>query len=341
MLPAVSASRPGFVGIVREFLTVDHAVRGLFELHRAGQLRFADVDTLFASDEGSALFRLKERCHALFRAGGSENRDARHREVLFDLAVGSLFHEAMKLRENLYQREVYAPRVRALGGATDQAAGLFREFERILTAGSESLEAGMGEIRELLDRTREQLAVLLAERPGDGHVVRYLLEHRPLVEEVFGGSLEDLLTQLYGSAHAGYAVAGRSYLASGYYGEAECALGEAVARGGDSLQLEPEAEYARGMHAYLRGGYGESIEHLGRWLSEASPHASELVDLAHAAISKVDGLASGEDRESVVSAASKLLGRLSALRGSRREAAPDVDAEAAAPRTTAPGHEPA
>jgi hypothetical protein len=65
------------------------------------------------------------------------------------------------------------------------------------------------------------------------------------------------------------------------------------------------------------------------------------VDLAHAAISKVDGLASGEDRESVVSAASKLLGRLSALRGSRREAAPDVDAEAAAPRTTAPGHEPA
>ena len=42
---------------------------------------------------------------------------ARRREVLFDLAVGSLFHEAMKFRENFYQREVYGPRVRALRDA--------------------------------------------------------------------------------------------------------------------------------------------------------------------------------------------------------------------------------
>ena len=65
------------------------------------------------------------------------------REALFDLAVGSLFHEAMKFRENFYQREVYGPRVRALrteSGAENEA--LFREFEKILAAVAQRLDEG-------------------------------------------------------------------------------------------------------------------------------------------------------------------------------------------------------
>ena len=54
--------------------------------------------------EDSVLFRLKERCHALFRGGEQPSEVVMRREALFDLAVGSLFHEAMKFRENLYQR---------------------------------------------------------------------------------------------------------------------------------------------------------------------------------------------------------------------------------------------
>ncbi|GAG25313.1 unnamed protein product, partial [marine sediment metagenome] len=105
---------PGLVDIVRDFLVVDQAMRSLLERYRSGTLRFEEVRDGIAADEGSALFRLKERCHALFRLGKGAPHVARPREVLFDLAVGSLFHETMKVRENFYQREIYGPRVRAL-----------------------------------------------------------------------------------------------------------------------------------------------------------------------------------------------------------------------------------
>ena len=89
---------PGLVDIVRDFLAVDQAMRSLFERFRSGTLRFEEVRDRIAADEGSALFRLKERCHTLFRLGADASQAARPREVLFDLAVGSLFHETMKFR---------------------------------------------------------------------------------------------------------------------------------------------------------------------------------------------------------------------------------------------------
>jgi len=81
----------GLVDIVREFLSVHGLLRRLFERHHAGSLRFEEVQALAGDNESSPLFRLKERCHGLFRAGEVGGA------ALFDLAVGSLFHEAMKV----------------------------------------------------------------------------------------------------------------------------------------------------------------------------------------------------------------------------------------------------
>lgn len=306
---------PGLVDIVRDFLVVDQAMRSLFERFRSGTLRFEEVSDRIAADERSALFRLKERCHALFRSGADAPQTARPREMLFDLAVGSLFHETMKFRENFYQREIYGPRVRALReGAGEEAAELFQEFEKILASVSEDLVQGLNETEALLERTREQLAVLLTEEPGDGRVERYLIEHRDAVEAVFCEGLDALLARVHGDTAAGFAQAGRSYLASGYFEEAERMLAEAVARGGERSALEPPALYARGMAAYMKGEYTESVAQLERW-----SHCEELgepaeIELAYTAVSKIDQLAQGGDHEPVIAAAAALLERLSGLR---------------------------
>ena len=139
-------------------------MRRLFALYRSDELRFEDLEHLVGDDEHSVLFRLKGRCHALFRQEPGRRAVAMRREALFDLAVGSLFHEAMKFRENFYQREVYGPRVRALrteSGAENEA--LFREFEKILSAVAQRLDEGLHESEALLVQTREQLALLLVE----------------------------------------------------------------------------------------------------------------------------------------------------------------------------------
>ena len=110
------------------------------------------------------LYRLKERTHALFRGPGGIVRGSTHREALFDLAVGSLFHEAMKLRENLYQREVYGPRVRALQTeAGEESKALFDEFEKMLGAVDDRLDEGVRELETLVQQTADQLRLSMSK----------------------------------------------------------------------------------------------------------------------------------------------------------------------------------
>lgn len=300
--------RTGLVDIVRDFIDAHQLFERLFGRFRSGELRFEELERLVSDDETSVLFRIKERCHTLFRAQAGS---VPHREALFDLAVGSLFHEAMKFRENFYQREVYGPRVRALrseaGGESD---ALFREFERILAAGSSRLEEGLHETEALLGRTREQLRVLLAEHPENGLVTRYLIENREQVESVFGLELEALLAEIHDGAEAGFAAAGRSYLESGHFDEALDAFDGAVERGGSDETYGPLADYARGMSAYLARDYSDAVEKLGLWLDAGGVDGGRLAPLARAAVSRVGQLVAGGSGDPVIAQAAALLERL-------------------------------
>ena len=85
------------VDIVRDFIVVHQRFEILFARFREGSLKFEEVRRLVADSDSSVLFRLKERVHGLFR-DRDPDEPLRRGEALFDLAVGSLFHEAMKFR---------------------------------------------------------------------------------------------------------------------------------------------------------------------------------------------------------------------------------------------------
>jgi hypothetical protein len=303
------------VDILREFLAAHRLTRRLFARYRSGELRFEELEDLVGDDEHSVLFRLKGRCHALFRRDSVHPALAVRREALFDLAVGSLFHEAMKFRENFYQREIYGPRVRALrtesGG---ENAALFQEFEKILSAVAQRLEEGLHESEALLVGTREQLALLLAEHRDNGFVARCLIENRTDVEDVFEQRLDALLAKIHGDAATGHRVAGRSYLASGYFAEAETAFARALAGGGRCDDANRWSAYARGMTAYLAGDYVASVERLSQWLAAAPSEDAPLAGLAHAAVVKLGVLVQGDERARIVAEAAKLLEGIARLR---------------------------
>jgi tetratricopeptide (TPR) repeat protein len=296
----------GLVDITREFLLAHRELRRLFERHREGALRWEEVQRLVGDDESSVLFRLKERSHALFRSGAAGPELPR--VALFDLAVGSLFHEAMKLRENFYQLEVYAPKVAAArADAEPGSEALFDEFERILRASRARLEEALGESESLLEQTRRQFRVLLAAHRENGFVTRYLLENASLAEEVFGEPLDALFESIHGDAAGGYALAARSYLASGYFDEARQALAEAAARDPGNLSLRAAAAYADGMSSWLRGDYEQALEHLERWAREpAAPEDARFRELALAAVSRLGQLVEGERAETLSTRAAAL-----------------------------------
>jgi hypothetical protein len=299
------------VEIVRTFLAAQQTMKRLFALYRSGELRFAQLQELIGDDEDSVLFRLKERSHARFRPRDAESATSMRREALFDLAVGSLFHEAMKFRESFYQREIYGPRVRALrADSSEEADELFREFEKILATVSERLAEGLQETETLIEQTGNQLRVLLAERPDNGFVVRHLIENRERVEDVFATPLDTLLAEIEGAAATGFEVAGRSYLDSGFYRDAERAFEAAIERGERAEDFDRLPQYARGMAAYLAGDYLECVAQLDEWFDGRGENEADLTDIARVAVSKIDQLAEGEDRERVTAAAAALVERL-------------------------------
>lgn len=282
----------GLVDIVRDLMAAHRMTRRIFARYRRGELTFEEVRDLVWDTEDAVLFRLKERSHALFREARGESEVVMRREALFDLAVGSLFHEAMKFRENFYQRSVYGPKVLELrsraGGENEE---LFREFEKILEGSSVRLDEALQETEALLAQATSQLRVVLRDHRASGLVARYLIRHEAEVEEVFEQDLDSLLAELYGSSTAGFRLAASSLLASGYFDEARETLEAASQRGGSDRELVRLRSYAEGMSAFLEGRYQDAVDGLGRWLeAEPGPSESSHAGLAYAALSRLPQL---------------------------------------------------
>jgi hypothetical protein len=310
----MTALETGLVEIVREFLAAHRLLRQVSERYRGGQLAFEEVGTLVGDDERSVLFRLKERSHALFR--GERGEGAIGATALFDLAVGSLFHEAMKFRENFYQRSAYGPKVKALRrAAVRDESGLLPEFEKLLAAAAVRIDESLHELDTLLAQTTAQFRVLLLAYAHDGVLARVVVARGQELAEVLGRPVDALFAELYGDAATAWSCAGRSLLASGFFPEAADALREAAARGrvdGEEARLRA---YAEGMGAYLRGRYAEVVSRLGAWLEAApSPLAAAerpLAQQAAAALARIGALAGAGSEEA--DAASRVLERLRGL----------------------------
>ncbi len=289
-------AEPRVVDITREFLAVHRELRRIAAHHAAGTLRFEEVQSFVGDDERSALFRLKELCHALFRSASTGGEVEIGASALFDLAVGSLFHEAMKLRENLYQSAVYAPKVDALRAAgIADASGLLREFDKIVRDARARLAESVAESQTLLRQTTAQFRELLRTHAENGMLARFLVEHGPEVAEALGVDTDAALADLHGSAGAVWRRAAWSYLASGFFDDASRALAEAEARGESRGELSRQRAYAEGMSAYLAGRYAQAIASLGAWVAaDPPPPERALAPLAAAAMARVKRLVEGD-----------------------------------------------
>jgi len=298
------------VEIAREFLLAYRRSREISALHRAGELCFEDVRGWVGDDESSTLYRLKERCHALFRELDGRPT-AMATEALFDLTIGALFHEAMRFRENLYQREVYGPRVGQLQGESAAEAGLIREFNRIVAGAAARLDEALRETEALLEQTRRQFHGLLIAHRNDGLVSRFLVENAGYVVLAFEGGVDRLFEEMYQQSASGHARAARSYLDSGHFREGARALVEARSRGGDREAWVRLGDYAEAMQAYLDGDYSGAVRLLSAWLDRHPPaEESAYAALALDAMSHLGQLAEAGEGKRIAADAERIVERL-------------------------------
>jgi len=299
-------ARVGIADVIREFLVVHKELAELLARYRSGELSFALVQGLVGDGPSSALYRLKEKCHSIFRvdAGGAPAEFGMG--ALFDLAIGSLFHEAMILRENLYQQERYGSRVDALKtNINPLASELSGEFERILNSSASRLKESALEIEALLALTSDQLVRLLVEDAENGLLARSIYEERDAVEAVFSRDFRRLFVDIHGDEATGFMKAATSYVDSGFYEEALEILKQLPA----DPAVDAASAFASAMQAFLARDYRCYVENLAIWLAcESAGEDKVRVDLALAAAKHV-----GKLQEADFSAAARE--QLSALNG--------------------------
>jgi hypothetical protein len=258
-----SSSRQGplLAQTVREFLAAYSLARRVGRELRAGTLEFSTVDRFVGDAPRSVLFRLKENCHALFREPAAPPKDQPLAAEMFDLAVGALFHEAMRFRESFYLYTAYGPRARrSLEGSP--SGPLAQGFRRLFDAGYRRMLESEAETEELFRETREQLRILLRECSDSGEIARSLLADPEQTEDVFGTPLEELLTELFGSTSRAYSLAIGCLVQSGHYTAAAALLDVPGVSGSEE---GVEGDLVRGLAAYYEGDPRRALEMLGAW----------------------------------------------------------------------------
>lgn len=173
--------------LIEEVLEAWLTFRGLFEKYRKGTLSFGDLAS-FVDDKDltSPLYRLKELSHKLFRNPESE---VPVEGRLLDLTIGSIFHEAMKMREDLYQLEVYWPYYQRLKeeGLLVYREQLGDEFQKLKQKAAKSLRDGFSETKRLFKSTLIQSkAILFTEGRKNPLILRLLIAKGRLFRRAYG-----------------------------------------------------------------------------------------------------------------------------------------------------------
>jgi hypothetical protein len=240
------------VEIVRHFLLAFRTFRQIYAEYQKGSLCFSGLAKLVDDRGQSILFTLKGDCHSLFRrneAGVSE------KEQFFDLTVGTLFHMAMKMREDLYQLEFYGPKVSRLSEKKEGSPGkesLIPQFQGLLSRARSSLKEGMEEMDLLLGGALPQFQNLLREYRENGLLLRFFLEEKDLLQEVWGErALETLLDPIYGpdSARPDH-LAGESYFQGAFYARAVQSFSRALEKNPADAEVQFMLQLSQGMEQF-------------------------------------------------------------------------------------------
>jgi len=179
------------------------------------------------TDKGP-LWRLKDLCHQIWPENFEE------REVsgsLIDWLVGSVFHEAMKLKENIYILNNYGPlgrKIQKTSGAevysrlqnvmSIQAIINFIDLKNVVVRISTDVIKQMEQIVFLLGKTQYLLRIMLPTLARNMLIVRLLAEREDIIIDQWGESLEEVFADMFnGDASAGFCAAGRSYQSGQWY----------------------------------------------------------------------------------------------------------------------------
>jgi len=196
----------------------------LAEYREKGAMDFPRLDVFVES----TLFTLKEDSHFLFRQRNHMHGDQISEEELFDISIGSIFHELMKIKENVYQIEHYAPLYSQMAksagrpGAPDFEVAFLEACHKIVRRARRMLPSDLGGAEEIFRDAADNLKMMLRNHTGNQLLARTFLDHQELMKRAFGvDDIDKILAGIYrGRIDEACLAAARDYLEGGWYDKA-------------------------------------------------------------------------------------------------------------------------
>ncbi len=266
------------IDLIRESIRVYQKCTECRSVFLRGNLRFSDVDE-FVDDRGrSHLFHLKEMSHELFR----NSDDASFKEKLYDITMGYMFHEAMKLRENMYQLEYYMPQCDiSLDKMTDQERKIVHEMATLVARTQTRIKEAFKEIKVLMNQLVGQLRDLMVLYKDNYLLPRFVFENDTTLTKIYGKrGFEALLKELYSDGR--YLLvfkAAQSYLESQYYETARLLFKKAAHMNNTDTTAAFLYMYASAYYFYFKNMFTKAL-----MLAEKAKHlkTDEKVKLTYA-----------------------------------------------------------
>jgi hypothetical protein len=240
------------IDLIKESLSVYDFCMEVMSLYARGELSFGRMEE-FVDDRGkSCLYRLKQMSHELFR----NVEEATYREKFYDITVGYIFHEAMKLRENVYQLEYYNPQYETLVSSDELTMlekKVIHEFDVLILRARKRLKEGLKEVKMLLKDLVVQLKDLLKLYRGNYLLPRFILENeKALIRIYHKKGFADLLNEMFehGKSTLIYKAA-QSYLDSEYYAPAKVLFQKVAKMDHDDARARYMFLYASAFASYF------------------------------------------------------------------------------------------
>lgn len=174
-------------GLIQDFFEAKVCFDSLCDTYRqSSTVPYRRLDTWIGTEtKKGSLWNLKDQCHRLFRNAGSKNNPY---EYLFDWTIGSIFHEAIKLKEDAYQLESYKPLLELEVYKKNEAlTKIIHEYFPVIENARSNLKDELTRIGELFSKAILLLKEIIPLYRDNILLVRFLLDtSRKVPENLFG-----------------------------------------------------------------------------------------------------------------------------------------------------------
>lgn len=142
------------------------------------------------------LWRMKDTAHHVFRNDPHSQLGGQ----FLDWAIGYIFHETIKLKEDAYQKQNYAPWFHKLSEENLQASekDITVQLFQVLNQTEESMHREIERIRFIMAKCRQLLPYYLHRYSDNELLARFIFSQNEVVRSVFGGEYRNLIHAIYG-----------------------------------------------------------------------------------------------------------------------------------------------